>query len=97
MCEYHLLILAHPLPTALRSLYMTSSIQRTMGAREWLMLITLSVLWGGSFFFVEVAVTALPPLTIVALRVGLAAITLWAIAMAMGLNFPPTLGFGLLF
>ena len=92
MCEYRLLILAHPLPTALRSLYMTSSIQRTMGAREWLMLITLSVLWGGSFFFVEVAVTALPPLTIVALRVGLAAITLWAIAMAMGLKFPTNLG-----
>lgn len=70
---------------------MTSSIKRTMGAREWLMLISLSVLWGGSFFFVEVAVTALPPLTIVALRVGIAAVTLWTIAMLMGLKFPTDL------
>ena len=43
-----------------------------MGSREWTMLILLSVLWGGSFFFVGVAVADLPPLTIVTLRVGLA-------------------------
>lgn len=44
------------------------------------MLLLLSVLWGGSFFFVEVAVSGLPTLTIVALRVGLAAAALWIIA-----------------
>lgn len=53
------------------------------------MLITLSILWGGSFFFVEVVVTELPPLTIVLLRVGLAAIALWIIASLIGLR-PPT-------
>ncbi|RDE19180.1 DMT family transporter [Motiliproteus coralliicola] len=60
-----------------------------MGAQEWALLILLSVLWGGSFFFVGVAVTELPPLTIVTLRVALAAAALWGIALAMGLR-PPT-------
>lgn len=67
---------------------MTSSINTSMGMREWLMLVTLSILWGGSFFFVGVAVAELPPLTIVALRVGLAAITLWIIVLFMGLSLP---------
>ena len=35
------------------------------------MLLILSVLWGGSFFFIGVAVKELPPLTIMMLRVGL--------------------------
>ena len=67
---------------------MTSSINTSMGMREWLMLITLSLLWGGSFFFVGVAVAELPPLTIVTLRVGLAAITLWIIVLFIGLSLP---------
>ncbi|WP_207802654.1 DMT family transporter [Motiliproteus coralliicola] len=65
------------------------SINTAMGAQEWALLILLSVLWGGSFFFVGVAVTELPPLTIVTLRVALAAAALWGIALAMGLR-PPT-------
>jgi drug/metabolite transporter (DMT)-like permease len=48
----------------------------SMGLTEWLSLLTLSILWGGSFFFVGFAVNAIPPLTLVALRVGLAAIAL---------------------
>jgi len=68
-----------------------------MGAREWLMLITLSVLWGGSFFFVGVAVAELPTLTIVTLRVGLAAITLWVIALMMGLRPPKSIKIWLAF
>lgn len=82
---------------------MTTAINSTMGAREWAMLIVLSILWGGSFFFVGVAVADFPPLTLVTLRVGLAAIALWGIAAIMGLR-PPTqpkvwlafLGMGLL-
>src|SRR5208282_765038 len=42
-----------------------------MGAAEWAMLIALSVLWGGSFFFNGVAVRELPSLTIVWLRVAI--------------------------
>ena len=59
-----------------------------MGAYEWLLLVTLSVLWGGSFFFVGVAVEVLPPLTIVALRVSLAALTLLAVLYLTGLKLP---------
>ncbi|MES9901679.1 MAG: DMT family transporter [Sedimenticola sp.] len=82
---------------------MTSSINTSMGTREWVMLIALSAIWGGSYFFVGVAVAELPPLTLVALRVGLAAIALWSIALVLGLRPPKSakvwaafLGMGLL-
>ncbi|SFF82947.1 Threonine/homoserine efflux transporter RhtA [Neptunomonas qingdaonensis] len=61
------------------------------------MLIVLSILWGGSFFFVGVAVADLPPLTIVTLRVGLAAIALWSIALLMGLHPPKSVGIWIAF
>lgn len=63
-----------------------NAINRTMGRSEWTMLIVLSVLWGGSFFFIGVAVKELPPFTIVALRVTLAALVLHAVARIMGLG-----------
>ncbi|ENO16248.2 DMT family transporter [Marinobacter nanhaiticus D15-8W] len=59
-----------------------------MGRLEWTLLILLSVLWGGSFFFVGVAVHELPPFTIVALRVGLAALTLFVVIRLIGLRMP---------
>ena len=49
---------------------------KTMDAQDWSLLILLSVLWGGAYFFVGVAVKELPPLTVVLVRVGLAAVTL---------------------
>jgi drug/metabolite transporter (DMT)-like permease len=55
---------------------------------EWAMLLALSVVWGGSFFFVGIAVKELPPLTIVALRTSLAAILLWLAAPALGFVMP---------
>lgn len=67
---------------------MTAGINNTMGTREWAKLIVLSVLWGGSFFFIGVAVNELPPLTIVFSRVLLAALALWCIALVMGERFP---------
>ena len=48
------------------------SANRAMTPLEWVMLLTLSVVWGGSYSFVALAVTALPPLTIVMCRVGIA-------------------------
>ncbi len=60
-----------------------------MGPLEWSMLVGLSVLWGGSFFFVEVAVATLPPLTLAALRVALAAVALNAVLLATGRTLPP--------
>lgn len=59
-----------------------------MSSLAWLLLIALSLLWGGSFFFVGVAVGALPPLTIVALRVGIAAALLWAALPLLGIARP---------
>ena len=61
---------------------------KSMTPYEWLLLITLSILWGGSFFFVGVVVEALPPLTIVTLRVFFAAIALLVIVYFSGLRMP---------
>ena len=66
-------------------------INRIMGRSQWLMLIALSVLWGGSFFFVGVAVAQLPPLTIVLLRVGIAALTLWIVVLVLRVPLPQKL------
>ena len=55
-----------------------------MGAREWGLLISLSLLWGGSFFFVEVALADFPPFTLVLGRMGLAAACLWLFLAASG-------------
>jgi drug/metabolite transporter (DMT)-like permease len=59
-----------------------------MTARVWLLLIALSILWGGSFFFIGVAVTALPPFTIVAARVVLAMLVLLVVLRAMKIDLP---------
>ena len=67
---------------------MLAAVNTIMNRREWAMLVTLSVLWGGSFFFAEIALKSLPPLTIVTLRVGLAAITLWLVVLALKLPIP---------
>lgn len=55
-----------------------------MRAREWSLLVLLSILWGGSFFFAKVALAELGPFTVVFLRVGLAALALNVVASAVG-------------
>ena len=55
-----------------------------MAWRVWIMLLSLSVLWGGSFFFAKVAVSELGPLTVVFGRVGLAALVLNLVLAAAG-------------
>ena len=62
--------------------------QRAMTAREWGLLALLSLLWGGSYLFIGVAVREIPPLTLVTLRVGLAAALLWAAAPILGVAVP---------
>ena len=64
------------------------SINTPMNFAEWAMLITLSVLWGGSFFFVEIALRELPPFTVVWVRVGLAAALLWVGCGVAGIKIP---------
>jgi len=49
------------------------AINTSMGASQWAILVTLSFLWGASFFFNGVAVAELPVLTVVVVRVALAA------------------------
>ncbi len=53
-----------------------------MGTREWALLLVLSALWGGSFFFFKVLVAALPPFTVVLGRVGIAAVALNLLLLA---------------
>ena len=47
-----------------------------MGPTEWLLLVVLSILWGGSFFFNKLTVAEWPPFAVVQVRVGLAALAL---------------------
>jgi drug/metabolite transporter (DMT)-like permease len=67
---------------------MAQAPQRAMTAREWGLLALLSLLWGGSFFLIGVAIKELPPLTLVTLRVGIAAALLWASAPFLGVALP---------
>lgn len=60
-----------------------------MRGSDWLLLWTLSLLWGGSFLFNELALAGLPALTVVWGRVGLAALILWGVVRATGAALPP--------
>src|ERR1700704_5541329 len=69
---------------------MTPSDQR-IDARDWSLLALLSVLWGGSFFFTGVSLQELPPLTVVFLRVALAAIILLPVLWIYRIPLPARL------
>jgi len=76
---------------------------KTMDAREWALLLLLSVLWGGAYFFAGVAIRELPPLTVVLARVCLAAAALLPLFWYLGYRLPgslpdwyPYLGMGIL-
>jgi drug/metabolite transporter (DMT)-like permease len=59
-----------------------------MSRSDWMALLALSLLWGGSFFFVEVALRGLPPLTIVWCRVALAAVFIGLAMRVTGMGPP---------
>lgn len=59
-----------------------------LDGKAWTMLIVLSCLWGGSFLFAKIAVDAIPTLTLVALRVGLAAAALYVWLRVQDLAIP---------
>lgn len=63
-------------------------VNRSMTLLEWGLLLTLSVLWGGSFFFNSVAVKEMPTLMVVVTRVSLAAIILLIATRAFGVRMP---------
>lgn len=59
-----------------------------MNAVEWLLLVVLSVIWGGSFLFNGIAVRSMPPLSIVAARVTIAALALHLLLAVRDIRFP---------
>ncbi len=65
-----------------------NSARLTMGPVEWLLLVALSVLWGGSFLFGKIALAELPPFTVVLVRVGLAALALWLVVAVTRQSVP---------
>ena len=80
-----------------------TTVAKTMDKQDWSLLIFLSVLWGGAYFFAGVAVQELPPLTVVLVRVSLAALTLLPLFWYFGQSLPktwsgwlPFIGMGLL-
>ena len=60
----------------------------TMTREDWAILLFLSVIWGGSFFFIEIALQSVQPLTLVLIRVSLAAAMLWAFLWWRGQRLP---------
>jgi drug/metabolite transporter (DMT)-like permease len=71
----------------------TNSASPTMSKSQWLLLLLLSVLWGGSFFFIEIALTDIDTLPLVTLRVLIAALALWLYVAykRLPMSYPPTI------
>jgi drug/metabolite transporter (DMT)-like permease len=59
-----------------------------MGTREWVLLVFLSVLWGGAFFFAAVAIKQVEPFTLAFLRMALSALALALLAAILGHKLP---------
>ena len=66
------------------SLTSSDQIHSYMNLKEWGLLVLLSVLFGGSFFFVGVAVDEVPTFSIVVIRVGIAAVILVGVVWLRG-------------
>lgn len=62
--------------------------QKALTSRAWAELLMLSLLWGGSFLSIRLALDELGVFTAVAHRVGWAAVLLWAYVALRGLGVP---------
>ena len=67
---------------------MTRSPLRSLGITEWMLLVGLSILWGGSYLFMKLAVLTVPLLTIVLGRVSIAALALLIVLTISGTGIP---------
>lgn len=67
---------------------MQAPINHTMTPTEWGLLLTLSLLWGGSFYFNAIAVAALPTFTVVGARVAIGGAFLYLALRATGGKLP---------
>ena len=63
-----------------------------MDLREWSLLILLSIIWGGSFFFNEIILRELQPFSLVLGRTGLAAVVLITLVYVTGRKMPWSVG-----
>ncbi|WP_339781348.1 EamA family transporter [uncultured Thalassospira sp.] len=61
---------------------------KTTLAAEFLLLAVLALLWGSSYIFIKIALVDFPPVTLIAARVGIAALFLTGIVMWRGDKFP---------
>jgi len=70
--------------------YVQPMINQQMTGREWLVLLTLAVIWGGAFLFIGIAVHHVHPLTYVWLRLTIAAGAMFLFLKIKGerLNLP---------
>ena len=59
-----------------------------MSTADWLLLIALSMLWGGSFYFAKVAVLEIPPLTLALGRVLIAGAVIAVLIRPLGATLP---------
>lgn len=59
-----------------------------MNSKNIFWLLFLAILWGPSFLFIKVAVSEIPPLTMVTMRVGLAALLLYFVLRIKKCNLP---------
>lgn len=57
-------------------------------AKDWLLIVLLALIWGGSFLFGRILMIEWPPFTVVFLRVFIAALTLWIFVLLTARNFP---------
>jgi drug/metabolite transporter (DMT)-like permease len=64
------------------------AISPTIDLRDWGLLFLLSVIWGGSYLFIGIAVQELSPLVIVMARVIIAALALLPVLLIFGEGFP---------
>ena len=67
--------------------------QLVMSRQAWALLLLLSAIWGASFLFIEIALGAMGPITLVFFRVAIASIALGLYAKLAGLSLPKDAGF----
>ena len=67
--------------------------QTVMTKQAWGLLLLLSAIWGASFLFIEMALVAMGPVTLVFFRVLIGSMTLGLYVMARGLSLPRSFAF----
>lgn len=69
---------------------MDAPTNKLMGKSDWALLFGLSMLWGGSFLFTEIAIREVPPLTIAFVRLAFGALILHVVLRVLGHHIPAT-------